>query len=331
MGLKHNSFKQKCVNYGINYETARKYRRNHPNLTDEQIIDYYLHSNRAKNRVTSDGTSFRQKCDDFNIPYATARRYRSKHPNLTDEQIIELFKLSKKDRRKITAKPVIKNDSTPINKCKAAGISHSAFRHFKYRNKDRGLTDDIIIDFFANNKYPKLRKICKEFNLDYIDVLKLKLDCPDITEDSMVDIVLKLSKLDRTCIHKWLNNERFRSILLKPDLDINEIVNIPTRISTKELKVDCERLGINFETARKYKRNHPELTDAQILEHFTVISLYKKCKQAGISYKQVNKYRQRHPELTDEQLILHYNPYCYYNITGDFVIVPLPENKEDIQ
>ena len=49
--------------------------------------------------------------------------------------------------------------------------------------------------------------------------------------------------------------------------------------------------------------------------------LEKYCKLAGIDYKEASLFKRRHPELTDEDIVIHFNPYCYYNITGDLIIV----------
>lgn len=39
---KPTSFKQKCSLAGIKYNTAASYKRRHKELTDEQVIQYYL-------------------------------------------------------------------------------------------------------------------------------------------------------------------------------------------------------------------------------------------------------------------------------------------------
>ena len=54
----------------------------------------------------------------------------------------------------------------------------------------------------------------------------------------------------------------------------------------------------------------------------------EKCLRAGIDIKRAVQFRRKHIELTDEQVILYYNPYCYFNIQGEFIIVPIPDKRE---
>lgn len=82
-----------------------------------------------------------------------------------------------------------------------------------------------------------------------------------------------------------------------------------------------------------YKYRHPGVSEEDILNHYLNTDLRgkfsKMCKQANINYDTALEYRKRHDNITDEQVILHYNPYCYYNIQGEFIIVPLPKSKGD--
>lgn len=73
------TFKDKCEQLQISYSYAIKCRRAHLELTDEQIIEYYL---------TKEKETFKDRCDKAKIDYANASSYRQKHPELTDEQVI---------------------------------------------------------------------------------------------------------------------------------------------------------------------------------------------------------------------------------------------------
>ena len=75
------TFKDKCSQLGISLSAAYKYKFKHPELTDEQVLEYYL------NRET-----FSSKCNRFEINYIKAHRYKSKHPELTEEQVILHFR-----------------------------------------------------------------------------------------------------------------------------------------------------------------------------------------------------------------------------------------------
>lgn len=81
------SFRQMCIENSINYSTAYRYRSEHPELTDEQIIEYYKQPKPL---------TFKQKCIYSEINHNTANSYRHRHPELTDEQVINHFLQEKK-------------------------------------------------------------------------------------------------------------------------------------------------------------------------------------------------------------------------------------------
>ena len=81
--IRYESFKDKCKKANISYNTALIYRIDHPELTDEQVIQYYL---------TPKEQSFADKCKKANINYHTAFEYRRNHPELTDEQVIVYYR-----------------------------------------------------------------------------------------------------------------------------------------------------------------------------------------------------------------------------------------------
>lgn len=45
-----------------------------------------------------------------------------------------------------------------------------------------------------------------------------------------------------------------------------------------------------------------------------------KCYSASIDYQTARRYKDSHPELTDEQVIMYYRPDCYINLLGELVI-----------
>lgn len=48
-------------------------------------------------------------------------------------------------------------------------------------------------------------------------------------------------------------------------------------------------------------------------------SLRQKCIKFGVDYEKIRKYRYNHPELTDEQVIIHYRPELRLNIFGEII------------
>ena len=73
------TFKEFCVTNDINYEAARKYKYRHPELSNEQILEFYNQSQEP---------SFSDLCKKVDVNYKKAYRFKQHHPELTDEQVI---------------------------------------------------------------------------------------------------------------------------------------------------------------------------------------------------------------------------------------------------
>lgn len=57
-----------------------------------------------------------------------------------------------------------------------------------------------------------------------------------------------------------------------------------------------------------------------ILDYDELVESYKNfCNKYNINMDQVFKFRREHPELTDEQVIIHFRPDCYINIFGELI------------
>lgn len=85
--MKKVTFKQKCIENNINYNTAKGYKLRHSELTNDQIIEYYKQS-----KINQRTKSFRQMCIENDVNYKVAINYRSKHPELTDEQVVIYYR-----------------------------------------------------------------------------------------------------------------------------------------------------------------------------------------------------------------------------------------------
>ena len=62
--VKEQSFTDKCKKANISYNTALSYRRDHPELTYEQIFEYYLHK---------DKEPLTKKCERLGLNYEQVR------------------------------------------------------------------------------------------------------------------------------------------------------------------------------------------------------------------------------------------------------------------
>ena len=82
------SFRDKCRNAGINITNAEYYRQHHPELTDEQVIDWYKQRNGKVGRWASDSESLHSLCKKYEVNYQSAIAYRKHNSSLSNEQII---------------------------------------------------------------------------------------------------------------------------------------------------------------------------------------------------------------------------------------------------
>ena len=73
---------------GINITNAEYYKQHHPELTEEQVIDWYKQRNGQVGRWTSDGETLYSLCKRYEVNYQSAITYRKHNSSLSNEQII---------------------------------------------------------------------------------------------------------------------------------------------------------------------------------------------------------------------------------------------------
>lgn len=129
-----SSFVYLCNQYNINPSTAYSYRRRHPELTNEQVIEYYL---------TPKAIPFKQLCIQYGVDWVEARDYKRRHnnKNLTNEQIIHYLLNTHKHTKKGAFSKL----------CKKYNIDYDKAKAYKKNNKD--LTIMQVIQHFTPNSY----------------------------------------------------------------------------------------------------------------------------------------------------------------------------------
>lgn len=77
------TFKEKCIQAGVKYESAKVFKVRHPEVSDELIIKKYK---------SPDKLTFKDKCYLAGVKrYKTVVNFKIKHPELTDEQVIKIY------------------------------------------------------------------------------------------------------------------------------------------------------------------------------------------------------------------------------------------------
>lgn len=125
------SFHAKCIRLGINPNSARQFKFKHPELTDEQIIQYYKDKD-----ITNKDRLNAEQCKQLGIDYNNVRQLRFKHPELTDMQILKYY--------------LQKPTKTFADKCREANINHNTARQYKYRHPE--LSEEQVIMYLVSKK-----------------------------------------------------------------------------------------------------------------------------------------------------------------------------------
>ena len=125
---KHESVSSKCKRLGISYNAVTGYKKEHPELDYNTIIEKYLQPKEL---------TFTEKCVIAGIHAGSATSYRAKHTELTDEQIIQYY--------------LTKEKVTFFDKCRQAGISYNAAISYKQHHPE--LTDEQIILYYRPDCY----------------------------------------------------------------------------------------------------------------------------------------------------------------------------------
>ena len=342
--MEGKSIRQKCEDANISTSTFFRYKNKYPGMTDDQIISYCI------NELKIQEKSFRQKCMDAKINYNSAREYKRRHKEIADDDIIKYY-LNKSNISKNTAK---NTQNTFKQKCEEAGINYKTLYYYRHRFKE--LTDEQIIAKYLNKEFKTtkydIRKDSKPFKQKYIEagittpdyrtVIKYRKDNPDLSDEDVLRHYLnreliKNNSLEQRCIRLGISSvaaiaykERHRNLT---DDQIIEHYLKKLKSDSKSFRQKCIEHNINYSSAISYRANHPELTDDDVVKYYiNELNIFKqKCAAAGISYNAAAHYIRFNNGVTYDQAILKYNPYCYYNITGDFIIVPLPNNKGEDQ
>ena len=302
------SFGTKCRIAGIRRDTAKYYRKAHPELTDDEVIMHYVNKEKT----------FRDKCREAGICTNYGEKYKYMHRELTEDEVIQCILInrsSKTSSNKTSTSYISRKHKEELKKhkeelkkhreelkklCNGIGVNYDYIRD--YRRRYPNLTDEeIIYKIKINRGKVSFSKKCSTAGVSYNGARHYRKRHPELTDEQVIEI------------YKTKENRIIR----------------PKVKGEKSFRQKCIDSGVEYSRARHYKRRHLDLDDD------TIINLYKmhnnrlviseedsknKCKKANIDRKKFTDYRRLHPELTEEQIIVYFNPKCYINILGELVI-----------
>ena len=293
--MARRSIRSRCTEAGINYDTFLAFKSNHPELSTEDIFEYYAEKRgllQNDSKHTRELKKLRYLCKQNNIPYVNARQYKKNHPSMPISEVVAYYLLRTKSFRQ---------------KCKERGINYRAAR--SYRNNHPELSDDEIIEIYNNNvtescvddkttanlanKIPSnvLKRMAQELNIKVSTITSYAYSHPGITESEIRD---------------YYNN---KDIKAKSDPD-------------HSFKAECKKIGVNYSTASNFKYRHPEMSESEIIKHYIEINQAKTfkdmCNECNIPYKTASSYKYSHPELSAEEVINRYlllkGEFCQFSV-----------------
>lgn len=278
-----NSFRQKCLAAKVNYKLALAYRTKHKNLTDEEVIAYY--KQKSQEEKINKSEKFRQ----YGINPCTGLYYMNNHPELTIDQVIEHYTQEKK---------------TLTQRLKEANISVSTYRRVKDRNN--WLSEDELIELCVKQKEERkykeengLRSLCEKHGLKIKNVFSYKYSHPELSDSEIVRDCLELQKK--------LNEKTLKQLLEENNISKSTYRNEQNKhreLSREQIIEICKQ---------KPKVEKLETSDG--------ISFKEKCKTFEVNYKNALEFRRNHPELSDNQIIMIYNKKVYENILGELILI----------
>lgn len=287
-----NNLKEACSLYRLNYKYVCNYKNNHPDLTNEQII----------NNCIQDFITFKEKadklCKDNNgvFQLGTLLSYRNKHLELTDDQILEYYA----DK--------VNHTETFRDQCEKEGLNFEEYKlalMYKSQNK---LTDKEAIDFVKEKKSivkeEPLKYQCARAGVRYTLAKNFKFSHPELTNAQIVKFCLEKQQLEKICLSEGLDYNRVSHYK-------NEHIDLPNEQILKyfrkqDLKSICEQAGLSYNAVRTYRKRHPELTDEQAVNYYKEKEELKQmCLKFNMSTKRAMVLKERNPTW-DNKFVINY-------------------------
>ena len=313
---KTKSFYQKCLDAGVRPDTAKYYRKAHPELTDEQVIEHY----------TSRKMTFRDRCRQLGIDTHRAEKYKYSHRELTDDQVIEeLIRLDNIKNLKYVNK-------TFRDKCRYHNIDISKAEKYKYKHKE--LSDEQIIEHFITLKkksdtHIPFSELCRINVVNYNKARWYKSRHPELTDEQIIESIKEIDKdtlksFRQKCKDADVSYDGAKKYKNKhPELTDEQIIDLykskgnssfnnPKDKDVESFRKKCIINEIDYKKALNCRRRHPELTDEQIIDLYksknnilrTVnIELKNKCIENNLDYRIAYKISKNHKKWSNDDII----------------------------
>ena len=134
--INKTTFKQKCLDNGLDYGKAHSYKQRHRELSDDEVINILTS---PKKETFTDKCRQQGIIDKKQLKNLCTFRSENKHLGYTDEQIIDKYKTE------------VLNNITFKHKCDKAGVNH--LTALKYKSIHHELTEEQVIIHYRPDCY----------------------------------------------------------------------------------------------------------------------------------------------------------------------------------
>ena len=301
------SIKERCDRLELCYANVISYKRDHPELTYEQIFEYYLHK---------DKEPLTKKCERLGLNYEQVRGFKKIHKELSIEQVIELF-INGKHRCYVKQKSLQHNEEKRNNK-----VTEKAYRaknNIEINGKIFKNLHDMLICYDINDKYETIRKyLYKHPEKTYEQVLNMYGVVIKHTRKIRTKEQLeKIHILNNYCKEHNIDRKIAYNLRQKyPDITSNELIemlkvydNKDDKLKVRTLNNYCKEHNIDRKIAYSIRKQHPDADIDELLNMIKELDIVHrkrgkvtfkyKCEKLDIEYNKAKAYKRLHPELTD--------------------------------
>ena len=174
--IKKESFTSKCRRLGVTYGQYKYYERLHPDLTTEQIDEYF------RQRLLNGKDSFKARCERAGVNYDTACQYRARHSEISQEDTIRYF-VSKRNNKLL--------EQQALQRCKELKIPMKMFNNTRTDNPTLTYDEVIKLCLETLSKRPKTFKYkCEKAGVNYPNARHYKVYHPDLTDEQIIEYYL---------------------------------------------------------------------------------------------------------------------------------------------
>ena len=204
-GIKFKSIKEVCETFKISYVTVCKFRREHKNLSDTEVIEHFLN---IKNKDT-----IKEKAERAGIKPYIAYSTRHNHTELkTDEEVIEYCLRDKKSFAEL---------------CRQHGVNPGSAN--VYRQKHSELTDEEVIEHYFKPKIKTFKDKCIESGIPEQKLKSLYLlrkNNPNLSDEQVIEkYICRGMSISSICTQLGFSNGTIMSYKsLHPELSYEEVI-----------------------------------------------------------------------------------------------------------